>query len=105
MACAVSTDGFDPAGSYRLAPSISLRPEPFGALVYDFTTRRRSFLKTKQLVAVVQGLAEQPDAAAALVAAGVAETERPSYVKALAGLLQAGTIVPRPAGADEQDHR
>lgn len=105
MACAVSTDAFDPAGSYRLAPSISLRPEPFGALVYDFTTRRLSFLKTPQLVAVVQGLAGQPDAAAALAAAGVTTAERPSYLNALAGLLQAGTIEPRPAGANEQDPR
>ncbi|WP_237754929.1 mycofactocin biosynthesis chaperone MftB [Nocardia nova] len=101
----MSTDAFDPAGSYRLAPSISLRPEPFGALVYDFTTRRLSFLKTKQLVAVVEGLAAAPDAAAAVAAAGVAETERPSYLKALAGLFQAGTIEHRPTGADEQDHR
>ncbi|WP_227981417.1 mycofactocin biosynthesis chaperone MftB [Nocardia spumae] len=98
----MSTDEFDPAGSYRLAPSISLRPEPFGALVYDFTTRRLSFLKTRQLVAVVEGLAEQPDAAAALAAAGVSAAERRSYLHALAGLLQAGTIEPRPA---EQDHR
>ncbi len=97
MACAVSTDGFDPAGSYRLASSISLRPEPFGALVYDFTTRRLSFLKTPELVAVVQGLAEQPDAAAAVAAAGVRPDEHPSYLKALAGLLRAGTIEPRPA--------
>ncbi|MEV5652035.1 mycofactocin biosynthesis chaperone MftB [Nocardia sp. NPDC052254] len=92
----MSTDGFDPAGSYRLAPSISLRPEPFGALVYDFTTRRLSFLKTKQLVAVVEGLAEAPDAAAALAAAGVGPDERPSYLHALAGLLKAGTIESRP---------
>ncbi len=105
MACAVSTDGFDPAGSYRLAPSISLRPEPFGALVYDFTTRRLSFLKTKQLVAVVQGLAEHPSAAAAVAAAGVADAEHPRYLSALADLLEAGTITPRPAGPDEQDHR
>ena len=101
MACAVSTDAFDPAGSYALAPSVSLRPEPFGALVYDFSTRRLSFLKTPQLVTVVQELADQPDAAAALAAAGVPAAEHDRYLTALSGLLDAGTIQPRP---DEQRH-
>ncbi|WP_024805704.1 mycofactocin biosynthesis chaperone MftB [Nocardia sp. BMG51109] len=98
----MSTDAFDPAGSYALAPSISLRPEPFGALVYDFTTRRLSFLKTPQLVTVVRELENQPDAAAALAAAGVPDDQHGRYLTALAGLLDAGTIQPR---TDEQDPR
>ena len=59
----MSTDpvAFDPTAPYALAGSVSLRPEPFGALVYDYATRRLSFLKTPQLVTVVRTLAEQPD--------------------------------------------
>jgi len=71
---------------------VALRPEPFGALAYDFSTRRLSFLKTKKLVEVVRTLGDQPDVHTTLDAAGVADEERPSYLKALAGLADAGTI-------------
>ncbi|MFC3962218.1 mycofactocin biosynthesis chaperone MftB [Nocardia jiangsuensis] len=98
MACAVSTDRppFDPARAYALAPSVSVRPEPFGALLYDYGTRRLSFLKTPLLVAVVRALAEQPDANSALTAAGVPAPSHDHYLRALAGLADAGTIQERP---------
>jgi putative mycofactocin binding protein MftB len=32
---------------WALDPQVALRPEPFGALAYNFTTRRLSFLKTR----------------------------------------------------------
>ncbi|BBG04933.1 MULTISPECIES: mycofactocin biosynthesis chaperone MftB [Pseudonocardia] len=86
---------FDPAAPYRVSESVSLRPEPFGALVYDFTTRKLSFLKTPELVEVVKGLGDQPDAQSAIEAAGVPETQHEAYLKALAGLLRSGTIVSR----------
>lgn len=97
MACAASTErrggaGFDPDRPYRLAATVSLRPEPFGALVYDFHTRRLSFLKTLPLVRVVEELANRPDATSALVAADVPAAEHARYLDALAGLLAAGTI-------------
>lgn len=90
----------DPSRPYRLAASIALRPEPFGALAYDFRTRRLSFLKTPALVRVVRELAGQPDAHSALTAAGVPAEQRSSYLTALAGLLATGTIEPR-ATTDE----
>ena len=83
---------FDPARAYRCSPSVAVRPEPFGALVYHFGTRRLSFLKTPQLVAVVSGLADHPDVHAALEAADVDAAQRPAYLKALAGLAGNGTI-------------
>ena len=94
----MSTDpvAFDPAAPYALAGSVSLRPEPFGALVYDYATRRLSFLKTPQLVTVVRTLAEQPDARSALTAAQVPPAEHDRYLHALAGLCASGTIAPRP---------
>jgi putative mycofactocin binding protein MftB len=86
---------FDPGSAYRCSPNVSLRPEPFGALVYDFVTRKLSFLKTPELVEVVKGLENHADAHAAIAAAGVPEAQRPAYVKALAGLAESGTIVAR----------
>jgi putative mycofactocin binding protein MftB len=86
---------FDPGSAYRCSPQVSLRPEPFGALVYHFGTRKLSFLKTPELVDVVTGLENHPDVHAAIEAAGVAEAQRPAYLKALAGLAASGTIVAR----------
>lgn len=86
---------FDPGSAYRCSPNVALRPEPFGALVYDFVTRKLSFLKTPELVEVVKGLESHPDVHAAVAAAGVAETQRPAYLKALAGLAESGTIEAR----------
>jgi len=99
----VSTDTFDPARAYALAPTVSIRPEPFGALVYDFVTRRLSFLKTPELVTVVRELAGQPTAVAALAAAGVPAEQHPGYLRALASLCQAGTIRPRETDGDGQE--
>ena len=89
------TGAFDPALPYRLSSSVSVRPESFGALVYDFHTRRLSFLKTRPLVHVVQALEHHDDVHGALDDAGVAESDRDQYLRALAGLAQSGTITPR----------
>jgi mycofactocin biosynthesis protein MftB len=86
---------FDPGSAYRCSPSVALRPEPFGALVYHFGTRRLSFLKTRQLVDVVSGLERHPDVHAAVEAAGVEEAQRPAYLHALSGLAANGTIEKR----------
>jgi mycofactocin biosynthesis protein MftB len=90
-----SAGAFDPASPYRLSESVSVRPESFGALVYDFHTRRLSFLKTKPLVRVVEALAQHDDVHGALTAAEVPTEQRDQYLRALAGLAQAGTITPR----------
>lgn len=74
---------------------MAVRPESFGALVYHFGTRRLSFLKTPELVAVVTGLADHPSAEAALSAAGVGTGQRAAYLGALAGLADNGTIEER----------
>jgi len=92
---AAAGPAFDPDRPYRCSPSVALRPEPFGALVYHFGTRKLSFLKTPQLLTTVQALAEQPDVHAALVAADVPQEQRPAYLRALAGLAASGTIEER----------
>jgi mycofactocin biosynthesis protein MftB len=86
---------FDAALPWQRARSVALRPEPFGALVYHFGNRKLSFLKSKQLVSVVQSLAEHPSALAAIEASGVPEVQRPAYVKALADLARSQMIEPQ----------
>ena len=88
---------FDLSHAWRKARSVALRPEPFGALVYHFGTRRLSFLKTPQLVDVVSGLERHPSVHAAIEAAGVEPAQRPAYLRALAGLAGNGTIEERPS--------
>ena len=92
----VLIDGFDPELPWRRAPSVALRPEPFGALVYSFSTRKLSFLKSRQLADVVESLADQPSATAALAACGVPDAQRPAYLRALADLAQSSMIEERP---------
>jgi mycofactocin biosynthesis protein MftB len=71
---------------YGLHPQVAVRPEPFGALLYHFGTRRLSFLKDPKLLAVVQALQTAPTARAACAAAGVSAQELPRYRDALATL-------------------
>jgi len=88
----VLIDGFDPGLPWRRAPSVAVRPEPFGALVYHFGTRKLSFLKSRTLLTVVESLAEHPTAGAALAAAGVPDAQRSAYEKALADLARSQMI-------------
>ena len=76
-----------------------MRPEPFGALLYHFGTRRLSFLKDRRLLAVVQGLAEAPTARQACVDAGVAPNELRAYERALARLAETDMLRERVVAA------
>ena len=55
---------FDLDAGWRLHPGVALRPEPFGALLYHFHTRKLSFLKSPTIVEVVRTLADHPTARA-----------------------------------------
>ena len=80
---------------WRVAPQVALRPEPFGALVYHFGTRRLTFLKSRLLLDVVSALADHRSARDACRAAGVAEDELPRYERALTTLADTGMITSR----------
>ena len=80
-----------------LNPSVSIRPESFGAMAYHFGTRRLSFLKSRQLLAVVQALADHPSAGQACHAVGVTDEHLPSYERALTTLADTDMIVERPS--------
>jgi putative mycofactocin binding protein MftB len=82
---------------WQLNPQVALRPESFGALAYHFGNRRLSFLKSRELVEVVRRLETEPDPTAACRAAGLDDSELPSYRQALARLAESGMIVPRKA--------
>jgi len=84
---------FVPDLPYELHPAVEIRPEPFGALLYSFKTRRLSFLKDRDLVTVVRTLADHPTASAACRAAGVTDPVRLSmFERALATLATTETI-------------
>jgi mycofactocin biosynthesis protein MftB len=74
--------------AWDLAPQVSVRPEPFGALLYHFGTRRLSFVKDRRLLAVVQGLGDAPTARAACTSAGVEPSDMRAYERALARLAE-----------------
>nr|WP_114453788.1 mycofactocin biosynthesis chaperone MftB [Halopolyspora algeriensis] len=84
---------FDPDGHYRLSPNVSLRPENFGALAYHFGNRRLSFLKTPELVRIVEDLCEYGSVREAVAAHDVPENQRGAYVGALASLADSEMIV------------
>jgi putative mycofactocin binding protein MftB len=98
----VSTEpGFDLDRPWRLDERVALRPEPFGALLYHFGTRRLSFLKNQKVLAVVTALDGQPTARAACEHAGVTAGELDVYAKALAALAKSSMIAQRrPSGQE-----
>ena len=85
---------FDPDHPWRLHPQVAVRPEPFGALLYHFGTRKLSFLKNRTSLAVVQSLADHPDVRAACRAAGVEDARQGPYVHALGVLAGSNMLVP-----------
>jgi mycofactocin biosynthesis protein MftB len=86
--------GFDPGLAWRLHPQVAVRPEPFGALLYHFGTRKLSFLKNRTILAVVQSLADYPDVRAACRAAGVGDDRQGPYLHALGVLAGSNMLVP-----------
>jgi len=87
----------DPESAWRLHPQVSVRPEPFGALLYHFGTRKLSFLKDRTLLTVVEGLGDAASARDACEAAGVADEHLPTYLGALGTLAESKMLVERAA--------
>ena len=83
---------FDLDAPWQLHPQVSLRPEPFGALLYHFGSRRLSFLKDPALTRVVEGLNGAPAARLACARAGLPEPVPARVVAGLATLARTGMI-------------
>jgi putative mycofactocin binding protein MftB len=86
---------FDLDRPWQLDDRVAVRPEPFGALLYHFGTRRLSFLKNATLLAVVRSLGEHPSARAACAAAGVQPARLPAFERGLATLAESRMITSR----------
>ena len=85
-----SSDGRAVA-ALALHPQVSVRPEPFGALLYHFGTRRLSFLKDRRLLDVVQRLDGTVSVDDALT--DIPPGEQAGFRTALATLQQTGMLV------------
>lgn len=70
-----------------------MRPEPFGALLYHFGTRKLSFLKNRTILTVVRSLADHPDARSACRAAGINDARQGPYLHALGTLAESKMLV------------
>ncbi len=92
---------FDADAHWRLHERVALRPEPFGALVYHYGNRRLTFLRSHDLVAVVETIGDAPSARAAFDAAGLDPRRWPSFEKALTSLV-AGQFLVDDAHVPEQ---
>jgi putative mycofactocin binding protein MftB len=80
--------GFDADRRWRLHPRVALRPEPFGALAYHYDNRRLNFLRSPDLVGLVETLGEHPSPRAAFDARGLDDRRWPSFHTALASLAR-----------------
>ncbi|QBJ95618.1 mycofactocin biosynthesis chaperone MftB [Rhodococcus sp. ABRD24] len=95
-----AADSSSPAGAidldaaWKLHPQVALRPEPFGALLYHFGTRKLSFLKNRTIVEIVESLPEHPNVGAALQAQGIEAAASRPYLRALSTLADSHMIVP-----------
>jgi putative mycofactocin binding protein MftB len=92
---------FDPGRRWRLHPRVALRPEPFGALAYHYDNRRLNFLRSPDLVRLVESLADHPDPRQAFDAQGLDDRRWPSFERALLALARSEFIEPvpeKPAG-------
>jgi putative mycofactocin binding protein MftB len=94
---------FDATQPWALHPQVAVRPEPFGALLYHFGTRRLSFLKDRTLLGIVRALPDAASVRDACWAAGVDETELPRYERALATLAARDMLVPAAAHPASQE--
>lgn len=88
--------------AWRLHPQVAVRPEPFGALLYHFGTRRLSFLKDPAVAAVVGHLAQRRPAGqrstlrAACRAAGLTDPPPAPVLAALSTLAGHDMLVRHP---------
>ncbi len=88
-------------------PRVALRPEPFGAMAYHYDNRRLNFLRSPDLVALVESLAQHPSPRAAFDARAIDPARWPAFERALASLAGSDFLEPvRPSeGSHDRSHR
>jgi len=83
---------------WRLNPQVAMRPEPFGALLYHFGTRRLSFLKDPLLCRVLEGLDGATTLRGSCTRAGLPAEPAPQLCAALQTLASTDMILEEVAG-------
>ncbi len=86
---------------WQLHPRVSLRPEPFGALAYHYDNRRLNFLRSPDLVNVVNSLAEHETVALALSDCGIDQQRWPTFEQALRSLAASDFLQPQELQPEE----
>ena len=76
----------------RLSSSVAVRPESFGALLYDYDTRRLSFIKDRRLAEILHAIDQHGRTDAAFEACHVTDIEAEPYVHAIEQLLAMGVL-------------
>jgi putative mycofactocin binding protein MftB len=79
---------------------VALRPEPFGALAYHYDNRRLNFLRSSDLVKLVDRLGRYPDPRSAFDDLGLRADQWPRYSNALDSLAASDFLQPV-SSADE----
>jgi len=74
-------------------PRVSVRPEPFGALLYHFGTRQLSFLKDRRLLDAVRACDGRRTLGEALAAAAVPVSQVERYRGAIATLVESSMLI------------
>ncbi len=95
---AVAVETFDADSPWDLHESVSVRPERFGALLYDFRTRRLTFVKDPVLQKVIDALSTSSSAREALALVKVPQEDHERYLSALARLAETSMLTPRSQG-------
>ena len=78
--------------AFAVDPQVAIRPEPFGALCYHYGNRRLTFLKSQDMVAVVEALGCHDTVADALASAGIGDARWPTFIRAL-DALEASQVI------------
>lgn len=87
------TATFDADRHWRLHERVALRPEPFGALAYHYGNRRLTFLRSPDLVTLVETLGDHRSARAAFDACDIAPARWPAFENALTRLAAGEFLV------------
>jgi putative mycofactocin binding protein MftB len=80
---------------WQLHPSVAVRPEDFGALLYDFRTRRLSFLTSRVLLETVLALETARSARDACEQTCPDPAARPAIERGLGTLADSGMLTRR----------
>ncbi len=79
-------------GRWRLHERVALRPEPFGALAYHYGNRKLNFLRSPELVQLVDSLEQFDSTRAAFDSLDLDAGQWPAYGKALDALARSDFI-------------